>query len=325
MNIKQAKERYTIEKLLSILGHEPDAKKSKPGDLWYHSPFRPGEKDPSFHIDLRNDFFKDFGASEKGGDLIHFVKLYLRSRALADSTSDALAWLDQLDGSSSSQATRLKTRLKSKPRPVIKEEPYKILSVKKIFSDPLLTYLDQRQISRAIAHRYLKQVHYQRQDTHKKMYGLGHQMRSGGYDIRNTFGFKTTIGPKDITIIKGHQSGGAIEIYEGVMDFLTRLTIDKTPQPEHDTIILNSTNLYETASDHIRNGIYSKVVLWFDNDNAGNQCQNALIEQFVAYENRPVKINTMNHIYKGFKDLNEWHIATILTTENKKGKVKYQT
>jgi len=64
MNIKQAKEKYTLQSLLSILGHTCDPKKSRGSDLWYKSPFRPNEHTPSFHIDAHNDFYKDFGDAD---------------------------------------------------------------------------------------------------------------------------------------------------------------------------------------------------------------------------------------------------------------------
>ena len=316
MNIKQAKERFTIQKLLSMYGYAPDKKKSKPHDLWYVSPFRPNEKEPSFHIDPHHDVFKDFGAGEKGGDLIDFVKLFLKYRGYPHDTSDVLAWLDELDGGASSNppVDTIKPWTKRK-----KEEPYKILSAKTIFSKTLFIYLDKRGLSRNIARQYLQQIYFERVDSGKRMYGLGHQMRAGGYDIRNTFDFKTTIGKKDVTIIKGSQTGN-LDIYEGIMDFLTRLTLYNTPTPTHDSLILNSTALYEKVFEHIKNKSYISVTLWHDNDTAGNKLEQNLADLLRNYP-RPIKLQAMNYVYQGYKDLNDWHVKSNLSTESKRNKL----
>ena len=319
MNIKQAKERFTIQKLLSMYGYAPDKKKSKPHDLWYVSPFRPNEKEASFHIDPHHDVFKDFGAGEKGGDLIEFVKLFLKYRGYAHETSDALAWLKELDGGSIS-TPRVDTIKPWKRKK--REEPYKILSAKTIFSKSLFAYLDKRGISRSIARQYLKQIYFERVDSGKRMYGLGHKMRSGGYDIRNTFDFKTTIGKKDVTIIKGSSTGN-LDIYEGIMDFLTRLTLESTPTPTHDSLIMNSTALYERAFDHIKRKSYSSVTLWHDNDDAG-----MILEQNLAGllrdSPRPVKLQAMNQVYQGYKDLNDWHVKSNMSSESKRNKLRLE-
>ncbi len=104
MNIKQAKEKFTLQSLLDSLGHYPDQKKSKGYDLWYCSPFRTREKDPSFHIDTANDIYKDFGDTEKGGDLIWFAQQYLKSQGKEYSVSAALQWFEELDGGTLDEA-----------------------------------------------------------------------------------------------------------------------------------------------------------------------------------------------------------------------------
>ena len=98
MNIKQVKEKFTLQSLLSTLGLTPDSKKSKGNDLWYRSPFRPNERTSSFHIDTSKGFYKDFGDTEKGGDLIWFAQMYLKNRGVGYSVSDALKWFDDLNG-----------------------------------------------------------------------------------------------------------------------------------------------------------------------------------------------------------------------------------
>ena len=98
MNIKQVKQQFTLESLLARLGFNPNPKKSKGHDLWYISPLRPSEKDPSFHISTKYNIWKDFGAMEEGGDLIRFGQVYLKSHGKGHSISETLKWFDSLGG-----------------------------------------------------------------------------------------------------------------------------------------------------------------------------------------------------------------------------------
>lgn len=317
MNIKQAKERFTLESLLSSLGHQPDPKKSKNNDLWYTSPFRPDERTPSFHIDTRKDIFHDFGLSERGGDLIRFVALYLKYRGQSCEIPDILEWLDNHGGPITSTFSFVKNELPYINIP--KAAPYKILSVKPIFSKPLFDYLDTRKIPHKLAKNYFKQVYFQNVQNSKKTYGLGFEVRGGGYDIRNPLGFKTMIGSKDITIIKGKLQGSlrepTIDIFEGVMDFLTALYLQELVIPLRDTIVLNSTSLYDQAAEYIKAGHYSGAALWHDNDKAGASFEKAFTE---AFTDQNFNISNRTGLYQGYEDLNAWHMNSELTLEEKR-------
>lgn len=217
MNIKQVKEKFTLQSVLSSLGHYPDKKKSKGNDRWYLSPFRPSEKTPSFRIDIRNNFYKDFGETDKGGDLIWFAQMYLKSQGKDYSVSNVLKWFDEIDiGTNIHYFNR---KVDEKPATENKKEPYKVLSDKEIFSSALKQYLERKGLPLGLSKKYLRQIYFINQKMDKKLFGLGFKTRAGGFDIRTANGFKTMTGNKDITVVKGHEYQDTLEIFEGHLIF----------------------------------------------------------------------------------------------------------
>lgn len=303
MNVKQVKERWTLESLLRQLGHQPDAKKSRGHDSWFASPFRPDEGEPSFHIDIRRDIWMDFGLAEEksGGDLIFFVQTLLRHQGKENSVSAALEWFKQLSG-----GTVAKIVHNTPERvPVPKQEAFKLLSAKPIFTKALFDYLDERRIDHEVAQRFLKQVYFLHRESGRKAFGLGMENRKGGFDVRNGLDFKSCIGSKDISIIAG-QGGETVRVYEGSFDFLSHMTMLKQEGkafPEHDSIILHTNRLYRAAAQVIRAANYSAVELWLDNDKGGEQ--GALMLQ-KELEDLPIIFEPQNGLYRNCKDLNDW-------------------
>ena len=316
MNIKQAKEKFTLQSLLSSLGHYPDRKKTKGNDLWYKSPFRPNEKTSSFHVDVSKGFYKDFGDTEKGGDLIWFAQMYLKSRGGGYSVSDALKWFDDLNGGTQIHSFNSKA-FRKKVTPLEKDNAYRVLSNKEIFSSSLIEYLKQKHIALELAKKYLRQIYFLNTKTNKKMFGLGFETRAGSFDIRTANGFKTMIGSKDITLVEGEHTNSVLDVFEGATDFLSLLTIEGQEIPKNDCIILNSGNLYKAAADFAKQRGYYKARLWLDNDKAGEKFQVALLRELSNAE-KQITVFEMNHIYEGFKDLNAWHKNSHLSLSNKK-------
>ncbi len=315
MNIKQAKEKFTLQSVLSTLGHHPDKKKSKGNDLWYISPFRPSEKTPSFHIDTRNDFYKDFGETDKGGDLIWFAQMYLKNQGKDYSISNALKWFDEID--TGTNIHYFNKKADKKPATENKEETYKVLSDKEIFSSALKQYLERKALPLELSKKYLRQIYFLNQKTNKKLFGLGFKTRAGGFDIRTANGFKTMIGSKDITVVKGNQSQNKLDVFEGASDFLTMLAIEDSEIPRFDCVILNSANLYEKAVEYAKKGNYGYIRLWLDNDEAGQKFEVAFIES-LQNVNSGITFSRMNHVYEGFKDLNAWHTGSNIDLSSKK-------
>lgn len=316
MNIRQVKERYSMQGLLEALGHSPDPKKSRGHDLWYNSPFRPGEGEPSFHIHAQHNIWKDFGLADRsGGDMLAFVQRLLEEQGRAHSISDVLEWFRNLSGvivaEPSNQAPQRS--------PVAKPEVLKLLSVKPVFSKALFDYLTERGIDRQIGTEYLKQVYFEHLPTSRKMYGLGFLNRSGGYEVRNSLGFKGVVGPKDISLVEAQPNSSTLEVFEGTFDFATYMTLHKRAghsKPEHDCIILHSTALCQAAIQLIKEKQYKTVSLWLDNDEAGEKARGLFREQLGVVG---VEVVYRQEGYAGFKDLNEWHLGNRPQVWNKVG------
>lgn len=303
MNVKQVKEWWTLESLLRQLGHQPDAKKSRGHDIWYRSPLRPDEGEPSFHIDTRNDIWMDFGLAEEksGGDLIFFVQTLLKHQGKENSVSAALEWFRNFSGGRVAQPVPKRTQ----HVPVPKQEAFKLLSAKPIFTKALFDYLDERRIDHQVAQGFMRQVYFLHRESGRKAFGLGMVNRAGGYDVRNPLDFKGCIGSKDISIIAG-QGGETVSVYEGSFDFLSHMTMLKHEGkrfPEHDSIILHTNRLYRAAAQVIREGNYSVVELWLDNDKGGEQGALALQREL---EGHPIRFEKQNGLYRNYKDLNQW-------------------
>lgn len=308
MNVKQVKERWTLESLLKHLGYEPDVRKSRGhDDLWYRSPFRPDEKEASFHIHAGQGIWKDFGLTGKsGGDLIYFAQKYLEEQGKPYRVSDALKWFSALSGDPvpaipakpSGQAVTGKTKA------------FELLSAKPVFSQALFNYLKERGITRETGLRYLKQVYFFHAESGRKIYGLGFANRTGGYDVRNPLGFKGVIGSKDVSFITGSQVSDTAEVFEGFFDFLSYVErYAGAGALAHDCIVLNSNSLYAMAAGLIHEKGYRRVRLWLDNDKGGETGRVAIQEAVEQLNPGRVTFETMHHQYAGYKDLNAWHQA----------------
>ncbi len=220
--------------------------------------------------------------------------------------SEALSWFKTLSGRNTHPLP-----LKRSERPENdKKEGFRLLSAKPVFTPALFDYLNQRGIDRSIGLGYLKQVYFQHADTGKKYYGVGMQNQSGGYEVRNGLGFKGCVGSKDITLIPSDGGSEAVEVFEGMFDFLSRMTLLKTqgkPYPENDCIILNSNMLYAACASQIALKNYTKCLFWLDNDRGGAQGRAAIEAEVGSQTTRTIRFQDQSDQYRGYKDLNAWH------------------
>lgn len=305
MNIKQVKARWTLVGLLQAMGHSPDVKKSKGHDLWYKSPFRTGEKEPSFHVHNGHDIWKDFGMGGKsGGDLLYFVQKLLEEQGRDNSISAALEWFKDFSGDYTSQIPLQTPVPPSNP----KEAAFKLLSVKPIFSKALFNYLAERGISKEVGSQFLSQVYFVHRLSGRRIYGLGMQNEQGGYEVRNPLGFKGVLGKKAISFVSAHsEPTKTIDVYEGLFDFLSGVELAKAEnKPRQDSIVMHTSTLYEPAAALIKEKGYSKARLWLDNDKAGIEGRAALVSAFEG----SAGIESMNDLYAEAEDLNAWYVQT---------------
>lgn len=292
MNSYQAK-KIPLVQILSRLGYSP-LRKDKGGIEWvYNSPFR-DEKIPSLFVNIEKNIWNDFG--DRGGNVLDFVMHHENT-----DLRGALAFLDNLYAKSDFKPLRThKTKKAYKTAP--KEETLILDGVMPLKSPVLENYLQERVINIEIAKIYLKVVQFHHKETGKKYFGIGVKNLSDAYEVRNPT-LKAVVGKKDISFFEGKKgSSSSVAIFESFIDFLSFLTDKKKNKLESDVIILNSANMAERARDFVTEKDYQKVYTFFDNDRAGENAKDI----FSQIKN---DIISCNHIYKDFKDYNDYLVS----------------
>ncbi len=291
MNSAQAKQ-LSLPDLMKRLGYQPTRITKGGNEYWYQSPFRT-EKDASFHTSFLGGkwIWNDFG--DIGGTVIDFVMRHENHQ----SVSDALRFLNGMYSKNDFKTHRA-TNFEKTSTTNIKTKTFLKDKVKPLEHPALIQYLtEKRRIDLSIGKNYLKEVHFSNVENDKKYFALGMENESGGYEVRNPF-FKSSIGKKDLCIFRG-KGGGEVSIFEGYMDFLSFLTDYKKPHLEGDAIILNSVAFAEKAKNVIQKKSYQKIYTFLDNDNTGR-------ETLSLFKQLNLPLVSLNHIYEGFKDYNEY-------------------
>lgn len=278
---KEAK-RVLIIDWLAGQGINPVKKET---DRWlYYSPIRGQEKNPSFIVNLKENYFKDFGTGA-AGDIIELAGIMLSKDAIA------AAW-----------AICNKTPLDYTPSQAPSKEPtperIKILSIDTIKAPALINYIkEQRKVNLTFTQRYCKEIRYKvfkENEPDKEYFAIGFPNGAGGWELRNKF-VKMAVSPKAITQI-GCNASAEINVFEGFFSYLAALTHYKTPYFKNDTFILNSLSLLKKLP------IDRPVNSFLDNDEAGNKGQIQLIEKFGA------TVIDQRHTFAPHKDFNEFLI-----------------
>ncbi|WP_456866470.1 toprim domain-containing protein [Galbibacter sp. BG1] len=265
-----------IVQTLAKLGHFPTRKSEK--EAWFLSPFR-SESKASFKVSLRLNRWYDHGAGI-GGNVIDLICLIKQC-----SVKEALELLDhEAFNFSFHQPPRLE-----------KESGIEVVQVKPIHHPALLDYLKSRRIKLSAARCYCKEVHYKLED--KKHFAIGLKNVSGGYELRNKL-YKSSVSPKDITLIKNQQS--KLLICEGMFDLLSLTCYDPTLSKKADLLVLNSVAFVKRAADYLKD--YKQVALYLDRDKAGKKATEFLL----GVHSRAVD---KSELYKGYEDVNQWWIT----------------
>ncbi|MCW5921431.1 MAG: toprim domain-containing protein [Saprospiraceae bacterium] len=293
MNSTQAK-KIPLQEILAKLGLQA-VKSFKGGEeLAFLSPFRK-EKEASLFVNIRKNVWYDFG--DIGGNALDFVIRYRNT-----DVRGALEFLEQMFGRN---WTPPPTPEKPEKQEQEREEFFLLESITPFgtSANSLVAYITEaRKINLEIAKAYLKEVRYSNRENGKKYFAVGFENISGGYEIRNPF-FKSSLGEKDMSFIKGNGAGGEIMIFEGFMDFLSKLTLENVPSLSADALILNSVSYTEKAILFVREKGYQKILGFFDNDKAGNDASEKFKSEFGDL------FFDMRFDYQEFKDLNEFLIS----------------
>ncbi|GAB3754901.1 toprim domain-containing protein [Spirosoma pomorum] len=303
MNSEQAKQ-LSLPDLLAKLGHQP-VKTLKGGrELWYKSPFR-NEHDASFHTSFLGGkwIWNDFG--DAGGTVLDFAMRYYST-----DVKGALANLERLAGNYSQQQSLFSAPTATKApsaatTPADDQETLILrkinpLSVDSFNGKALIQYLtEKRGIDPMLATKYLVEVQYRNNETGKVYFAAGIRNEEEGYEIRNAY-FKSSIGKKGVTIIKGKKEG-QVAVFEGFMDFLSALTYYQSADlakfqelVQGDTLIMNSASFHERTKELLKAGNYTKISLYLDNDKTGHKVRDLIQEQAPLFT-VDCSINYSNH------------------------------
>lgn len=264
------------------------------GYALYHAPYR---EDPnaSLKVDFRQNLWHDYGTSQ-GGSIIDLV---MKMRGC--SAYEAIAHLAEgkattLAPSSFHREAHIGQR-RDEQRP---NNTRRILSINEALPLHLQSYLREvRKIDLAVASPYLHHVRYE--VGGREYSAIGFPNRAGGYELRDDKTFKGTIAPKDISEIAGQANNAPLCIFEGVMDFLSLLTM-KGKEAISPSIVLNSVSNIHRAVAYLHEKGIDSVRAFFDNDPAGRQALQAI-------QSTGIKVEDMSRHYSRYKDLNEYHIA----------------
>ena len=279
MNCKQFNT-IKLEEVLQILGHLPTKQNEK--EAWFLNPFA-NENHASFKLDKRNNIW--FLHSEGiGGNNTDFMIKYLNA-----SVKEVLEWAEKQNFSSFQSQKDYHSKSSSLN--------YHITEIKELQNENLKIYLQQRGLSPTV-YSLVKEVHFAIGE--KKLYAIGFENLSGGWELRNQF-YKGSLQKKDISILNfnnesqnQNETRKRIAVFEGFMDALS--FVDMKPFFNGNMLVMNSISLLNKTKEYLQN--YSEIHLFLDNDKAGEFCKNEILKSFPEAKNH-------SEIYALHKDLNE--------------------
>lgn len=280
MNCKQFNS-IKLEEVLVSLGHHPTKQNEK--EAWYLNPFSK-ENQASFKLDKRNNVWY-LHSEGIGGNNIDFMMKYQNA-----SVKEVLEWAEKQNFSSFQPQDVIHSK-NSKPS-------YQITEIKQLQNENLKDYLHQRGLSTKV-YPLIKEVHFTLGE--KKLYAIGFENFSGGWELRNSF-YKGSVLKKDISIVNfnnesqgQNETGKRIAVFEGFMDALS--FVEMKPFYRGDLLVMNSISLLNRTKEYLQN--YSEIHLFLDNDKAGENCKNEILKSFPEAKNH-------SEIYALHKDLNDY-------------------
>lgn len=287
MNCKQFNS-ILLEEVLLSLGHLPTKQNEK--EAWYLNPFA-SESQASFKLNKRLNAWY-LHSEGVGGNNTDFMKKYLKT-----SVNEVLDWAKKQNFSSFHQQSQVR---KSEPN-------YRIDEILNLENVNLQKYLKERGLS-SKTYEYIKEVRFTIGE--KKLYAIGFENLSGGFELRNSF-YKGSLLKKDISIfnlnsnvqdISNFQDKNikAVAVFEGFMDALSFIEMQKSFSG--DILVMNSIALLKKSIEYLKN--YSDINLFLDNDSAGIKCKSQIIKSFPEAKD-------YSGIYSNHKDLNEFLMQRI--------------
>ena len=272
-----------ITDYLQTLGNNPVNQSGK--ELIYYSPYNQ-EATPSFMVDPIKNVFHDHSGEGEKGDIIRLVQ-YLSGCSFVD----AVKTLQRFDGKSINAPFSFRGLTSSKPESARIE----IVSVQPLRNRALWAYITSRKISPTVAANYLNEVHYQLKE--KRYYAVGFRNDKGGFALRNAY-FQNCTSPNWFTLIPA-QATNAVNVFEGVFDFLSCCEYFGISKLKNPTIILNSLSFLNEALPIVSR--YQTVNAFLDNDKAGKGALSRLVSECTT-------VRDCSHYYPNSKDFNDFLI-----------------
>jgi hypothetical protein len=296
-----------LNELLQQLGHAPIA--TAQTRTTYKSPWNIEEKTPSCFVFKNNRWdniepLKEFNykdhSSGNGGDIFHFVMNYFNISFVE--SKKKISEILGIDYQEHNRPTPKNPPSFSFNQPKEQQnDNIKIIKTQSLQNKALIDYLlAERGISITIAKRYLGEIYYEIKS--KRYFAISFLNDFGGREIRNKY-FKASFGKKDISLITPNPRDRRVKIFEGFIDFLSYLEINKNA-PLSNYLILNSASMQEKGLVAIQ-GKFEAYELYLDNDRAGDEATQFFIDNLSNVTDKRVH-------YKEHKDLNEFLINNIV-------------
>ena len=272
----------------------------------YRSPLR-AETHPSFKVDTEKNLWIDY-AEGRGGSIIDLCMrlegctLLEVIHRLGQNAPDNTVYSSHKDFSQNNLQPTMAAN-----------ETRKLISISGTLPPHLQEYLTKvRCIDLEKAKPFLKCISYEIRGRRYQAIGFANQ--SGGYELRDNGSFKGTIAPKDITLIfTDKHTEHAIDkplpvcVFEGFVDFLSM-----KEEITSVCLVLNSVSNVARTVRCLNDRHLTHIRAFLDNDDAGRRT----VQEFVKVG---FKVEDMSVHYKGFKDLNEFHVSRMRKQEQQKG------
>jgi len=324
MRIDQAKT-IPINEYLAFEGDKPVQSRHQGKELWYQSPIRQGERTASFKVDTNLNRWYDHGAG-KGGNTVDLV-VELHRATVRDAlrilertglySSTAFAYTSNLRTNYGRKASSGQNKLTSVGD--IVDQKKKALEAQRqaqasenqdtslkltrqgpIRHPALLQYLEAREIDKALAQKYLKEVRFMGPDGGKEFFALGWLTGNGEtWEVRNSR-FKGIVGcTKSITHLETSGASKCV-VFEGFFDFLAFMTQQNYKSCPYGVIVLSSTALKSRAVTTILETGYKEIDLYLDNDATGSEAT-----QYFENLLSTLQVTDCRSQYQSSKDLND--------------------
>ena len=275
----------------------------------YRSPLR-AETHPSFKVDTEKNLWIDY-AEGRGGSIIDLCMrlegctLLEVIHRLGQNAPDNTVYSSHKDFSQNNLQPTMAAN-----------ETRKLISISGTLPPHLQEYLTKvRCIDLEKAKPFLKCISYEIRGRRYQAIGFANQ--SGGYELRDNGSFKGTIAPKDITLIfTDKHTEHAIDkplpvcVFEGFVDFLSM-----KEEITSVCLVLNSVSNVARTVRCLNDRHLTHIRAFLDNDDAGRRT----VQEFVKVG---FKVEDMSVHYKGFKDLNEFHVYRVRERQKHKGQIQ---